>query len=426
MPMTITTYDAVLKEVLLPYVRDNFPKASVLLDNFKKNTGVTQMNNEFIAAVRTSRHGGIANLASDSATIPTASGVTYSRGTVSVKTPVATFDITRMAVDSSRSSNLAVTPALEHQAKTLADDYGRFLNRQLYWDGIGVVAQARQTGGSVSGTEIAIEAVGNGTGPDDGRVQDWYGTINGDGQAGNLRADKYLAVGNRIGVGTGPNAVGTIAALTGSSIQTTGTLTSAASDSIYIVSDPTSTGAGTHEFTGLKAALSSSTGASTYAGLARTTQGWTPAFGSASEALTLNRLQTNYLTAYEFAQSTDKYIILMNVTLYNKYGNILSAMRRTVNETALLGGFTGLEFAAGGRVIGVFVDYDVPDGEVFVLNLDTWTICQISEMTWDDEPGMSTMLRLQNTLSYQAVMHWFANILCLAPGANGHLTRKTA
>lgn len=424
--MTISAYDAVLKEVLLPYVRDNYPKQSVLLDNFKRNAGVQSMNNEFIAPIRTSRHGGIANLASDSATIPTASGVTYSRGTVSVKTPVATFDITRLAIDASRSSNLAVTPALENQAKTLADDYGRFLNRQLYWDGVGVVAQLRQTGGSVSGTEAAIEAVGNGTGPDDGRVQDWYGTINSDGQAASLRADKYLAVGNRVGIGTAAAVVGTVSALTGSSIQFTGTLSLAASDSVYIVSDPSTTGAGTHEFTGLKAALSSSTGTSTYAGLPRTVQGWTPAFGSASEALTLNSMQTTYLRAFEFAQSSDKYVILVNQTLYNKYANILSAMRRTVNETALLGGFTGLEFAAGGKVVGVFIDYDVPDGEVVIINLDTWTICQVSDMTWDDEPGMSTMLRLQNTLSYQAVMHWFANVLCLAPGANGHLTRKTA
>ena len=424
MPMTIATYDAVLKEVLLPYVRDNFPKATILLDNMKRNAGVTPMNNEFIAPVRTSRHGGIANLASDSSTIPTASGATYSRGTVSVKIPVSTFDITRLAVDASRASNLAVTPALENQAKTLADDFGRFLNRQLFWDGIGVVAQARQTGGSVSGTEIAIEAVGNGTGPDDGRVQDWYGTVNGDGQAGDV--DKYLAVGNRIGVGTAAAAVGTISALTGTSIQTTGTLTSAASDSIYIVSDPAAPGAGTSEFTGLKAALSSSSGTSTYAGLPRTTIGWSPAFGSANEALTLDRMENNYLTAYEFAQRTDKFIILVNKTLYRKYGNILAAMRRIVNEADLLGGFKGLEFAAGGAVVGVFPDYDVPDGEVFILNLDTWTICQVSDMTWDDEPGMSTMLRLQNTLSYQAVMHWFANVICLAPGANGHESRKTA
>lgn len=423
--MTISTYDAVLKEVLLPYVRDNFPKETILLDQMKRNAGVVQMNNEFIAPVRTSRHGGIANLANDASTIPTASGSTYSRGTVAVKTPVATFDITRLAVDASKSTQQAVEGALEQQAKTLTSDFGRHLNRQLYWDGIGVVAQARQTSGSVSGTEIAIEAVGNGTGPDDGRVQDWYGTINSDGQAGVLRADKYLAAGNRVGIGTGAAAVGTVSALTGSSIQLTGTITSAASDSIYLV-DGAGVGAGTSEFTGIKAALSSSTGTSTYAGLARTIQGWTPAFGSASEALTLNAMQTTYLQAYEFAQNSDKYVILVNRSLYNKYANVLSAMRRTVNETALLGGFTGLEFAAGGKVVGVFIDYDVPDGAVFIINLDTWTICQVNDMSWDDEPGMSTMLRLQNTLTYQAVMHWFANVLCLAPGANGHLTRKTA
>ena len=190
--------------------------------------------------------------------------------------------------------------------------------------------------------------------------------------------------------------------------------------------DGSGEGAGTSEFLGVRAALSSTTGTSTYAGLARNTTGWTPSFGSASEALTMSRLTDSYLAAIEYGDMSDKFIILVNKTLYKKYGDILTSMRRVVNETKLLGGFTGLEFAAGGGVIGVFIDYDVPDGEALVLNLDTWTLCQVTDVDWLEDPSGGGLLRLQNTISYQATMVWFANLLCLTPAANARETRKTA
>lgn len=213
--------------------------------------------------------------------------------------------------------------------------------------------------------------------------------------------------------------------VTGTSVVMTGAPAIAASDSVYVM-DGTGEGAGTSEIQGVRAALSSSTGASTYAGLARSTIGWTPAFGSASEALTLTRLESAYLSAREYGSAGDTFVILVNKSLYRKYGDILTAMRRTVNSADLLGGFKGLEFAAGDGNVGVFLDYDVPDGEVLVLNLDTWTICQVSEIDWLSGGDGEPMLRLQNTTLYQATLVWYANALCLAPAANARETRKTS
>ena len=176
----------------------------------------------------------------------------------------------------------------------------------------------------------------------------------------------------------------------------------------------------------IRAALSSSTGTSTYAGLPRNTVGWTPSFGSVSEALSLARLEVMDGDVQEYADVADKFIILVNKTLYRKYGDLLTAMRRTFNQADLLGGWKGLEFAAGGNVVGVFRDYDVPDGEVLLINLNTWKICQVSDVSWMEDPGGGGLLRLQNTIQYQAVMHWFVNVLCLAPAGNGKQTRKSA
>lgn len=412
MAQQLTNYTSALKEVLLPYIQDNYPKASILLDKFRSDSGYEFINDEFIAPVRTSRHGGVTNLADDGNSIISSSGVRTGRGTVGVKIVTGAFDITNLAIEASKTGKGAVESDLTFQSEKLTSDFARSLNRQLHSDGVGVISQVA---GSVSGTEFSVLTPDANL--DDGRSTDWYGTINGD-----VSPTEYFAPDQIIGVGTAGAADGTVSAVTGTSVQLTGATASAASDAVF-VEDGTGEGAGTMEMQGVRLALSSTTGTSTYAGLARNTYGWTPQFGSASEALTQSRMTLDYLSARKYAQTGDKYVILVNQSLFAKYGDILTSMRRTVNETELIGGFTGLEFAAGAGKVGVFLDYQMPDGEVTIINLDTWKLCQVGDMKWLDDAG--SMLRLQNTLVYQALMVWYANAICLAPAANARQTRKT-
>ena len=404
-----------MKEILLPYIRNNFPKQTILLDQMKRNAGVNRINDEFVAPIYSGRHGGVANLANDGNNINAASGRTTTRGTVATKIVTGALDISKLAIDASQG-DLAVENALTAQTQTLAEDYARQVNRQLYSDGVGVVSEVL---GSVSGTEFSVARPTASL--DDGRSIDWYGSVNGD-----IDPLKYIAVGNILGLGTAGVDHGTVSALTGTSVQTTGAIASAVNDAIYISDGSATDGArGTSDIQGLRAALSSSTGTSTYAGVARSTTGWTPQFGSVSEALSLTRMENTYISAKEYAALNNQYIILVNKTLYRKYGDLLTAMRREVNETDLLGGWTGLSFAAGAGRVGVFLDYDVPDGEVLIVNLDTWTICQVGDMDWLEDPQGGNLLRLQNTIKYQAGMVWFSNALCLAPAANGRQVQKT-
>src|SRR3989304_718412 len=337
----------------------------------KRDSDTLVMNDEFLAPVYTTRHGGVANLANDGGTVVSSGGRDTSRATVSVEIVTGALNISKIAIDSAKSNALRVQTSLQAQTETLTKDFARHVNRQLYGGGDGVVSKVRTTGGSVGTGTIAVEAIatseaGYGT-IDDGRAVDYYGTINGD-----ISPTKYFAVDQVIGVGTAGAADGTITSVTGTSIVSGAptAIVTAANDSIYI-QDGSGEGAGTSEILGIRAALSSSTGTSTYAGLARNTTGWLPSFGSASEALTQKRMEDTYLAAQEYASKSDKIIIVVNKTLFGKYGQILTSMRRTVSETDLLGGWTGLEFAAGGNRVGVFLDYDVPDGEVIFLNLDT-------------------------------------------------------
>lgn len=414
MAFLLSNYSAALKEIVLPYIKDNFPKDKILVDQMKRNAGSTFINDEFIIPVRSGRHGGVANLANDSVNVNAASGASVTRGTVTTKILTGAFNISRLVMDASANSKGAVEAALGFQTRTLTDDFGRHVNRQLYSDGVGVVSQVT---GSVGAGTASLQAPDANL--DDGRSIDWYGTINGD-----ISPVKYITAGQILGIGTAGAAIGTVASVTGTSVVVTGAPAIAANDSIFIL-DGSATAAGTSEIQGVRAALSSSTGTSTYAGLARSTQGWTPSFGSASEALTLSRMEGSYLSCREFGMAGDTYVILVNKSLYQKYGDILTAMRRSVNSADLLGGFKGLEFAAGDSGVGVFLDYDVPDGEMLILDLDTWTITQVKDLDWLSGGDGEPLLRLQNTITYQATLVWFANVVCISPASNGRETRKT-
>lgn len=401
-----------LQKVIMPFIQDNFNKQTILLDQVKKNKGVTFMNNYFYAPIRTSRHGGITNLADDGNTLVSGSSST-GQASVAVKILTGTFDISKLTMDATKTDKGAVANALTFQASTLASDFAKDVNRQYFSDGVGVLAQV--SGSVGAGTMSLVYPDSN---LDDGRSIDWYGTINND-----IAAAEYIQPGMVLGIGTAGADLGTVSSVSGNTVVMTGSPAIVANDSVYRV-DGSGEGAGTSEIQGIRAALSSSTGTSTYAGVARSTSGWTPQLGTTAGALTLSEMESVYLAAKKHAQMGDRYAIFVNKSLYKKYGDLLTSMRRTVNETDLLGGWTGLEFAAGAGKVGVFLDYDTPDGEVLIINLDTFTVTQVSDMGWMEDPSGS-LVRRRDAITYQATMVWFTNLICLAPGANGRLTQKT-
>jgi hypothetical protein len=333
---------------------------------------------------------------------------------VNVKILTGTFDISKLTLDATKTTKGAVENQLTFQARTLASDFSKDVNRQYFSDGVGVLSQVAS---SVGAGTMAVAIPDSNL--DDTRSVDWYGTINGD-----IAPAKYLQPGMVVGIGTAAADLGTVSSVSGNTVVMTGAPAIVAYDTVYRV-DGSGEGAGTAEIQGMRAALSSSTGTSTYAGVARSTYGWTPQLGTTAEALTLSAIEDKYLAALEWSQMGDRFAIFVNKTLYKKYGDLLTAMRRTVNETELIGGWKGLAFVAGRGEVGVYLDFDVPDGEVLIVNLDTWKILQVSEMGWLEDPS-GALIRRRDAITYQATMAWFTNLLCVAPAANGRLTQKTA
>ena len=405
----------------MPYIQDNFPSQKITLNQFKKSVDSQVMNNNFHVPLRTARHGGVTSLANDGNNLNATTGATFSRGSIAVKTHTGAFNISKLAIEASSGDRMAIKGAFMAQADSLVSDFSRDLNRQVYGHPSNIVAQII---GSTSGTEFTVTQPNSAT-IDDGTAIDYYGSVNGD-----LAPVEYLTANMRIGIGTAVALGGTISSVADGGSGTTGTVyTTAAGTAAYLANDAISildgSGGGTSAaMDGIRAALSSTTGTYTYAGVARSTTGWTPQFGSVSEALSLSRMELAYLRAKKYAQEGDKYAIFVNITLYKKYGDLLTAMRRTVNQTELVGGWSGLAFEAGAGQVGVFLDTNVPDGEVVGLDLDSWNLCQVSDMSWVEQ-GSDNLLRLQNTITYQAALVWFANVICRAPAANFRETQKS-
>lgn len=410
----MSDFSSALKQVIQPYISDNVPKQVKLLQVLKRNDNVQFFNNAFYAPVRTNRHGGVVNLASANAKLRTGSTSTTS-GTVAPKYLSATFDINDVAMKATENNKGAVEAAMTFQMRTMKSDFSKSINRQYMSDGYGVIGQVS---GSVGAGTLSIKYPDASL--DDGRSVEWYGTINGD-----IKPTKYLTAGQGIGIGTAGADVGTVtsASYVSGSIGTvvvTGAPAIVAEDSIYLV-DGDETGAGTSEIQGIRLALSS--GTADYAGIARSYDVWAPqVLGTAANAaLTVTDMETVYMSAIEYAQEGDRYAWFMNKSLYTKYGDLLTAMRRTVDKTELVSGWTGLKFEAGQGNVGVYLDFDVPDGEAYLLNLDTWTVCQVADMGFVGDD----VLRRSDYITFQKVWTWYTNLLCTAPAANGRLVRRT-
>ncbi|MDE1866619.1 MAG: phage major capsid protein [Thaumarchaeota archaeon] len=428
MPTTangIADFSAGFEKIIQPFIQENIPSQVKLLKVLKTNDNVQIMNNAFYVSLRSGRSGGVQTLATDKSKLNTGAA-TLSQGSIPPAYLAGVVDISDVAIKASRTRAQALQSDLEFQANALLKDFSKQVNRQYFSDGNGIVAAVAESGGSVGAGTVAIGYPDNSTTTIDTRST-YYGTVNG------INYDvlpwfQYLAPGNIVGFGSAGTGLGTIAgssgAVTGGTQYGTLVLTGAqvavagtAGCPIYILSAEGDQG----EITGMRGALSEGTG--NYMGLPRSTLTWQPQFmgTTQNQSISIPNMEQLYFRAYQFAQPGDRYVWFMNQSLFTRFGDLLTALRKTVNETELVSGWTGLSFSVGTGKAMVSMDYDCPDGEAILINLDTWTVCEISPMGFLQDP----LLRRVDYLTYQKVFTWYTNLACRAPAANGRMVRQT-
>ena len=425
----VADYSAGFEKIIQPYIQDNVPEQVPLLKVLKTNDNVEEFNNAFFVSIRSGRHGGIQNLANDKSKLNTG-GAPLSQGSITPAYLAGVFDISDVVIKASRSRKQALQSDLTFQAQALVKDFSKSANRQYFSDGVGIVASVAETGGSVGVGTVAIGYPDSNTNTYDGRATAYYGTVNG------INYDvlpwfQYLAPGQIVGFGSAGTGLGTISsggtAVTGGTQYGTIILTGAqpavagtASVPIYIL-DGDGDASGTIEIQGFRAALSEGTG--NYMGLPRSTLTWQPQImGTAqNQSISIPNMERMYFQAYQFAAPGDRYVWFCNQSLYTRFGDLLTALRRTVNETELVSGWSGYSFQAGKGKVTVMMDYDCPDGDMILINLDTWTVCEIAPMGFVQDE----LLRRADYITFQKVFSWYTNLACRAPAANGRMVRQT-
>ena len=95
MAVGIADVQATLKKIIQPYVSSNLPVGNVVLSQLERDSDVTVMNDNFYVPVRSSYHGGIANLATDKSSTRSGSSAKV-QASIGVKIVTGQFDITQL------------------------------------------------------------------------------------------------------------------------------------------------------------------------------------------------------------------------------------------------------------------------------------------------------------------------------------------
>ena len=422
----IADYASGFEKIIQPYIQDNIPEQTKLLKVLKTNDNVEIFNNSFYVTLRSGRHGGVQTIANDKSKLNTG-GAPLSQGSITPAYLAGVFDISDVVMKASRSRKQALQSDLQFQAQALVKDFSLQANRQYFSDGAGVVAMVSETGGSVGAGTVQIQYP-NADMTTEGRASAYYGTTAGGINGDVLPWFRYFAPGNIVGFGSAGTAVGTISsggtAVAGGTqygtLIMTGVTPFPGSAPVYIL-DGDADAAGTTEITGFRGALSEGTG--NYMGLPRATLTWQPQImGTAANAsLSIPNMEQLYFRAYQYAMPSDRYVWFMNQSLYTRMGDLLTALRKTVNKMELVSGWSGYAFQAGMNEVPVMMDYDCPDGEVMLIDLDTWTVCEVAPMGFVQDE----LLRRADYITFQKVFSWYTNLANRAPAANGRMVRQT-
>ena len=111
---TLSNYSLVLREVILPYIQDNFPAQKITLNQFKKAADAQVINNNFHVPLRTTRHGGITSLANDGNSLNSnVPGASFSRGSVPVRDHTGGFRLTDLSMKASSGDRLAIKSSFD-------------------------------------------------------------------------------------------------------------------------------------------------------------------------------------------------------------------------------------------------------------------------------------------------------------------------
>lgn len=394
MGMTMSTADAALKDFYLDPVREQINYKNVLLEYCSKGK-VDVEGRRAVLSLHTRRNSSVGSRV-DGNFLPgtNIAGTTTSIGQqgyaselVTLKQLFGRIQVDERVLKAAKTNRGAFINVMNTETEGLAEDMKKDLNRQLFGDGTGVIAQMGVTSAS---TTVVLHTTNT------------------------TRAQlRQIEVGMVVDIGTQADADlrvagGTITAVSFASIgAATFTLDSAITTAVTDFLFRAGVGAGGAtagvEVTGLSSIIDDS--GTLFNVNPATDPRWASYEKGSIGAITDDALiAASQEVAYNSGDQLDLFLTTNGVV--RSYAASLAAQKRFANTLDLKGGFKGLSVGAGNSEIGLTDDKDCPAGTVFGINEAHLFMHAAGDWEWMDLDG-AVWSRQPNKPSYEATLFRF-------------------
>ena len=388
--VTISSADKALKTLYLDVVTEQInTAANPLLAKIKQSTSDV-WGKEIKRLAQYGVNGGV-GAGTETGTLPLAGGNNYEQFTLSLKNLYGTIEISDKAMRASENNAGAFVNLLNAEMEGLMKAASFNFGRMLYGDGSGVVA----TVVSVSGNNVVVDTVKNLA---EGMIIDFRDELSG--------AILTNSGSRRITNIDRPNKTVTVSGISLNSSVVV-------QDSIMTVQ-----GSYSQEITGLGAIFKNS--GSLY-GLSRASHKWLiPYMKSSVGNITESVLQTAIDYLEENAGSKVNFIVCSS-GVKRAFINHLATYKRNTDYMELAGGYRALSYNG----IPIVSDRFCPEGTMYLLNTDDFTLHQLCDWKWLEGEDGKILKQIAGTPTYTATLVKYADLICAKPCGQAMLTGIT-
>ena len=374
-----------------------------LISNVARTTGTIE--NGKVLTLHYKRNIGSA-AGSDTLTLPTAGAQGRIQAGIDIKKNYHTVSISDAVIQASKKGEEFLLDMLDGEYKGAREDMQRQLSRQGYGYGMGVIAQVN---GSVSSsTTVVVDNLVLGT-----SIADY------------LDEDNAIAFTTNNSGAAGTTEYAIVESITDANTFETKSAVTTADDTYLVLAhskglttDPDTTNYGM-EVMGLKGLIDDgSTIEGVFEGIDQSAYlWWNSNVNDNSEVLrnvTDVLLQTSYTAVDKIG---DPKFALTSPTVFNTYGQTLSADRRYTDTMELKGGFTGVKF----NNIGIVKDYDCADNDLYFIDPKTISVEDLGPIAFLNADG-KVLDRDGTSPVFGATLTYYSNLAIKNRNKNGLLT----
>lgn len=323
--------------------------------------------------------------------LPESAGNNYGEIVATLKNLYGTIEISDKAVRASENNSGAFVSLLNAEMDGLIKSSMFNFGRMLFGDGTGVIAKVS----SIASGKIVVDSVKNMI---EGMVVDFRDKSTGSIISG--------AGGRRILAIDKANKKLTVSG-------TALTATNVPENSLISVQ-----GSYQNEITGLKAIFDKT---SNLYGMSRADNAWlNPVSIEQDGEITENAIQ-KALDAVEESGGASVNFIVCSWGVRRALQKILSAANRNISTMELVGGFKAMSYNG----IPIVADRFCPDGTMYLLNTDDFTLHQLCDWQWLSGDDGRVLKQLANKPVYTATLVKYAELVCARPYAQGVITGIT-